>query len=163
MADDIDIVEQTYVDFKEKNKSFWTCFLIGIIFLSIALALATLWVINQESTVDCEGLLPMQYAMIAFHMVNLVVALIALTGFELKVCTNNACCIYVLYVFVNIVGLNVVYFNAQRGKCFTNGSMVYNISFTQIIIIYILTVYVVCHLFRKNCQEIEEEDVPEHI
>lgn len=116
--DEPDAFEELYVEFKNNNKSFWTCFLIGIIFVSIGLTLLTLYTINLENTIDCGGLLWANYGMIIFHMINLVVALITLAGFELKVCTNNACCFYVLYVLINIVGFNVVYFTAQQDKCF---------------------------------------------
>lgn len=106
------MVEELYLEFKSKNKQFWTCFLISIIFLSIVLTLGTLYAINLENAQDCGGLLYILYAMILFHMINLIVAFLALTGLELKVCTNNSCCCYVLYVFVNIAGLQVAYFNA---------------------------------------------------
>ena len=99
------MIEELYVEFRTKNKQFWTCFLISVILLSIGLTLLTLYAINLENTMDCGGLLYMLYAMILFHMVNLIVAFIALTGFELKVCTNNSCCFYVIYVLLMITGV----------------------------------------------------------
>lgn len=162
-AGEVDMVEEMYVTFKKNNKQFWTCFLISIVFLSIGLILGTLYAINLENAMDCGGLLYILYGMILFHSINLIVAFIALTGLELKVCTNNSCCCYVLYVLVNICALQVGYFNAQGNRCFQNGSIVYLATFIQILIIYLLVVFVVCHLFRKNCQIPEEEKIPEEI
>jgi len=158
-----DVTNDLYLEFKTANKSFWTCFLIAIIFLSIGLTLLTLYAINLENAMDCGGLLYILYAMILFHMVNLIVAFIALVGLEVKVCTNNACCFYVLYVLLMVAGLQVSYFNAQGNRCFQNGSIVYMVTFVQILIIYLLIVFVVCHLFRKNCQVPEDEEIPEEI
>ena len=114
----MDFVEETYVTFKNTNKQFWTCFLITIIVMSLLLTMMTLYTINLENAMDCGGLLYILYGMVIFHMVNLVIAFIALIQMELKVCTNNACCCYVLYVLINIMGLQVGYFNAQGKRCF---------------------------------------------
>ena len=81
-------------------------------FISILLTLATLYAIDLENAMDCGGLLYVLYMMIGFHMVNLVVALLALTGLELKLCSSNSCCFYALFVMLCVVGLQVGYFNA---------------------------------------------------
>ena len=108
-----DFIEENYVEFKTKNKGFWTWFLIFMVFISIVLIALSIYTINLENAVDCGGLTFVLYGMIIFHFINMFVALIALVGCELKVCTNNTCCFYVLYVALNIVGIQVGYFNAQ--------------------------------------------------
>lgn len=162
-SEEMDAVEATYRSFKENNKSFWTWFLIMVILLSVGLAASTVYLISLENAMDCGGLLYVLYLMVFFHMVNFIVAILALTGLELKVCTNNACCFYALFVFLCIVGVQVGYFNAMANKCFINGKIVYTATFLQIIVMYLFITYTVCKIFRENCQTPEEEEVPEEI
>ena len=161
--EEVDFVEETYVQFKTSNKEFWTYFLIAIIVLSVILTWFTLYTINLDNSMDCGGLLYCLYGMVMFHMVNMIVAFIALIQMELKVCTNNACLCYVLYVLVNIIGIQVGFFGAQSNRCFQNGTAVYNATFVQILVLYFFLIFVVCHLFRKNCQVVEVEEIPEEI
>ena len=146
--EEIDAVEEFYVNFKESNKSFWTWFLISVILISVILSSGTVYLITLENAMDCGGLLYVLYLMVFFHMVNFLVGCLALTGLELKVCTNNACCFYALFVFLCTVGCQVGYFNAMANKCFINGKIVYTATFAQILVMYLFITFTVCKICR---------------
>ena len=158
--EDMDAFEATYREFKENHKSFYTWFLISVILVSVGLSCGTVYMISLENAMDCGGLLYVLYLMMFFHMVNFIVACMALTGLELKVCSNNACCFYGLFVFLCVVGVQVGYFNAMANKCFANGVIVYTATFAQILVMYLFITFTLCNLMRKNCQKPEEEETP---
>ena len=90
------------------------------------------------------------------HMMNVIIALLNLTGKETKICTSTCVCVFSIFELVLLVWMNVAYFDAQIKGCIGTEPVLYFWLMAQILVLYVGMTIVVCHMFRKFCQDDED-------
>ncbi len=62
-------------------------------------------------------------------------------------------CVFVVYEIIILAWLQVTYFNSQQRNCMNSAPDLYFWAMGQILVIYMGLAVVVCHFFRKFCQD----------
>ena len=148
-----------YKSFIKENKSFWMWFNFTVAFFSAGFMVGT-YLVLEDNTSDCANLSFTLYAVVCLHGINILMSLVNLCGLETKICNQNAVCCYVLFEMTILVFMQVSYFSAQYSNCITStGAAFYWWTMGQILAVYIGLAVVICHFFRKFCQDpqLEEE------
>ena len=168
-ADDFDYVvsakksrrsrRKAYKDFKKANKAFWMWFNLVIAFFSAGFLTGTYFVLEYNQN-DCANLRVVLYAVICLHAVNILMTLINLCGLEVKLCNSNMVCCFIMFEITMLAWMQVSYFNSMSRNCLTNVPNLFLWTFGQILAIYMGLAIVICHFFRKFCQDpdLEEEE-----
>ena len=148
-----------YIEFKDENKRFWLWFNLLIVFFSLGFATGTYFILEQEKyTEACGGIYIVLWAVICLHAINSLVCLINLCGLEVKLCNSNMVCCFGIFEMTILVWMQVTYFRSQEDSCMTNAPVYYFWLMLQILVVYLGFVLVICHFFRKFCQDPEEEE-----
>uniref|UniRef100_A0A7S3CN82 Uncharacterized protein n=1 Tax=Strombidium rassoulzadegani TaxID=1082188 RepID=A0A7S3CN82_9SPIT len=149
-----------YKQFIQENRKFWLSFNLAIIFFSLGFALGTYFILEMEEYSDtCGGINIVLWAVICLHFVNLLVSLVNICGLEIKLCNSNMVCCFSIFELTVLVWMQVTYFRSQEDSCMTNAPVYYFWLMLQILVVYLGMVLVVCHFFRKFCQDPEEEEL----
>ena len=99
------------------------------------------------------------YTVVWMHAVNIMMCLINLCGLETKLCNSNMVCCFLIFEIMMLVWIQVSYFNSQSGNCLTGSTTLYLWTMGQILAIYLGMGIIVCHFFRKFCQDNDEQEV----
>ena len=81
-----------------------------IIVLSIVFSFGTWFILGGDS--ECPSLRIILYATIVLNIINIVIAILNLTGNETKVCTGNFICTVAIIEVVMMIWMQVRYFNS---------------------------------------------------
>ena len=100
----------------KKNRKFWMTFNAMLAFFSAGFCIGT-YMIVENRVEDCGSLKMNQWFVIVLHCVNTFVALFNLCGLEMKICTQNAASVYIIFVLVDLIFMQVSYFNSQYYDC----------------------------------------------
>ena len=149
--------KKQYKYFIRENKSFWMWFNLITVFLSLAFIIGTYFILDSNPS-NCASLRFILYATIFLHGMNMIIALINLTGKETKICTSNCVCVFSIIEVVLLIWMNVAYFDAQVKGCIGPEPVLYFWLMAQILTLYIGLAIVVCHMFRKFCQDPADGD-----
>jgi hypothetical protein len=90
---------------------------------------------------------------IMLHTLNLLITLVNLCGYETKLFNCNMVCGISMFQISIFCFMQFVYFEAQDSKCMTAAPDLYFWLMFQILIIWVAAAIIVCHFFRKYCQE----------
>lgn len=148
---------QSYKKFKTENKGFWMWFNLLVAFFSAGFLTGT-YLVLTSSTNDCSGLALNLYVIICLHSSNIIMCLVNLCGLETKICNQNAVCCYMLFELAVLVFMQVSYFNSQYNDCFRIAPDLYLWTMGQILAVYMGLAIVICHFFRKFCQDPDPEE-----
>ena len=119
------------------------------------------YIMEDESGTSCGGgtLDLVLYLIVALHVVNIVIALVNLSGNEEKICFGGLICGISLFELGVLIFMQIGYFEAMEARCYMQQSATkYYWIAGQIMILYMSFVVVICHFFRKFCQDDPEDD-----
>ena len=144
--------------FKQSNSYTWYVFNTATFFIAIDLISSTYY-IHEEYQEDCGGIRDVLYIVIAFHALNLLVALINTLKLENYLLGPNIMFVYGLIQTGLFIYMQMVYFKAQmKTECLTEAPVLYVFLMSQIILIWICSAIIVCHFFRRFFQYEDWED-----
>ena len=127
-----------------------------IAFFSAGFMVGTYFIL-ENNTNDCGSLRLVLYAVICLHFINIIMTLINLCGLEVKICNGNSICAFSIFEITVLVWMQVSYFKSQDSNCLTSAPDLYIWLMGQILVLYVGMSIVICHFFRKFCQDPEEE------
>ena len=85
-----------------------------------------------------------------------------LCGLETKCCNLTMIGIFLTFEILILVWMQVSYFYSQSRDCMTAAPDLYFWLCGQILVVYMGLAVIICHFFRKFCQEPDEEEDAEY-
>ena len=146
-----------YNDFKKDNKKFWLWFNLLICFFSIGFLTGTYFILDYNVN-DCGGLRMVLYGVIVLHFINIFMTLLNLCNCETKCCNMAMISIFLTFEILILVWMQVSYFYSQSRDCMTAAPDLYFWLCGQILVVYMGLAVIICHFFRKFCQDPEEAE-----
>ena len=83
----------------------------------------------------------------------------ALFGLEKKLCNTCWLTIFIVFDGVILFFAQNTYFKSQMTNCMATVPQLYFWLMSQIMLVYVLAVFMICWLFRKHCQDPNMEEV----
>ena len=148
---------KVYKSFKKENKAFWMWFNLLVTFFSAGFLTGT-YLILDNSLGDCGNLKFNLWTVMCLHSMNIFVSLINLCGLETKICNQNCVCVLMIGEAGVLVFMQVTYFNSQYKNCIQTAPELYLWTMGQILAIYMGLAIIICHFFRKFCQDPDPEE-----
>uniref|UniRef100_A0A7S3N4K5 Uncharacterized protein n=1 Tax=Strombidium inclinatum TaxID=197538 RepID=A0A7S3N4K5_9SPIT len=152
-----------YKTFVRENKGFWMWFNLTIVLFSIGLSVGTYFIVKDPEAPSCGGIKMVLWAVICLHFMNSLMCLVNLCGMEVKLCNSNMVCCFSIFELTMLVWMQVTYFRSQEYTCMVSAPKLYFWLMFQILCVYIGMGLVVCHFFRKFCQDPDEEELEEGV
>ena len=143
-------------EFKKENKAFWMWFNLSVVFFSAGFMAGTGFILTEDQ--GCVSLDVVLYFIVALHTVNIVIGFINLIGKD-DICFSGLICGLALFELGVLIFMQIGYFEAMDKRCYAQEAKAkYYWVACQIIIFYMSFIVVICHFFRKFCQDDEDED-----
>ena len=126
-------------------------------FFSAGFLTGTYFIIDNSIN-DCANIRLTLYTVIFLHTVNIIIALINLINKEEQLCFSGMICGLFLFEMSILIFMQFVYFDSQGNRCISTAPDLYFWLMGQILVFYMGAAVVICHFFRKFCQDDEDDD-----
>ena len=136
----------------KKHRPQWICFNVCALLVSIGLAIGTFMIAYNEQTVcSVADLKTTLWLIFAMHIVNSIECLLNITTCEKYLCSGMLLCIFFIFEVTILVYMQVEYFKGMQ--CINETKLMYFWLMGQILIFYVVVVFILCFFFRKFCQD----------
>ena len=147
-----------YINFTENNKKFWIVLNLTMLCIYSVVGFMSRRILTMYPN-ECAGLKMACYALLILYIINFFFSLMALFGLEKKLCNTCWLTIFIVFDGVILFFAQNTYFKSQMTNCMATVPQLYFWLMSQIMLVYVLAVFMICWLFRKHCQDPNMEEV----